>query len=167
MSGTTRARGAIATAGALALLLACSGPNPEEQLASAHEKVVLAEKGVAEAQQRVEREEGDLEQAQSELADAARALGEAEERLADAKEQLAEVADDTYLFRAVQTALLAEPALEGHAIGARVRDRVVTLEGSVPTLELRKKAGAVASNTIGVERVDNEVTVEPPADASP
>jgi siroheme synthase len=41
--------------------------------------------------------------------------------------------------------------------------------GDVRYLTLRAAAlvGAVASNTIGVERVDNEVTVEPPAVMSP
>jgi osmotically-inducible protein OsmY len=95
------------------------------------------------------------------------ALGKAEERLAEAKDDLAEVADDTYLFRAVQSALLAEPELEGLAIAARVSERVVTLDGHVPSLELRKKAGAVAAATLGVERVDNKVTVEPPPTEAP
>jgi len=152
---------------AILLLAACGGPDPEEQLSAASQRVAEAEAGVEEAKQRVESEEEDLERAREELADAVKALEESEDRLTAAKRQLAEIADDTYLFRAVQTALLAEPELEGHAIAARVQDRVVTLEGSVPTIALRKKAGAVATGTLGVERVENAVTVEPPAAAAP
>ena len=148
---------------ALVLALACGAPDPEKQLEEASERVAEAERGVEAAKEVVEREQSELEQAQSELAAALEKLGEAEERLEEAKAELAQTADDAYLFRTVQSALLAEPALEELAISARVRDRVVTLEGSAPTLELRKKAGEIAAATIGVERVENDVTVEPPS----
>ncbi len=150
-----------------AIALACGDPEPEELLNEATEAVAEAERGVEQAQASVEREEDALEKAQEKLAAAVEKLGEAEDELEAAKDRLAEVADDTYLFRAVQTALLAEPELDGLAISASVENRVVTLHGHVPKLALRKKAGEIAASTLGVQKVDNKVTVEPPAAPAP
>jgi osmotically-inducible protein OsmY len=150
-----------------AIALACGEPDLEELLGEATRGVAEAERGVEQARAAVEHEEDALEKAQSKLAAAVEELGEAEDEFDAAKDRLAEVADDTYLFRAVQTALLAEPELDGLAISASVQDRVVTLNGHVPELALRKKAGEIARSTLGVERVDNKVTVEPPAPSKP
>jgi osmotically-inducible protein OsmY len=158
----------LATLAALATIgLACGEPDPEELLGEATRGVAEAKRGVEQAQAAVEREEDALEKAQGKLADAVDELGEAEDELKAAKDRLAAVADDTYLFRAVQTALLAEPELDGLAISASVEERVVTLHGRVPKLALRKKAGEIARSTLGVESVDNKVTVEPPAPTTP
>ena len=127
---------------------ACGEPSSEQRIADATAQVERAEAELEAARQRVEREEQELEAAREELAEAREALRDAETRVQEARDRVAEVADDAYLFRTVQSALLAERKLEGLAIAARVRDGVVTLEGRVPDSSQKKRAGEIAA---GVE----------------
>jgi len=153
-----------ATAAALlfggALALACGSDDTAEQLAEANERVQRIEREVEAARQGVEREEARVEAAQQDLARAWEKLAAAKERLAEAREQVAGVADDAYVFRAVQGALLDDPKLEGLAIRARVADGVVTLEGRVESKAQRERAEELAAETAGVTKVENRIGVE-------
>lgn len=150
---------ALALCAALGLA-ACGRPSSEELIQDATEQVRMAEADLEEAQKRVEREEEELVQAREELDEARQAVRDAETRLAEANQHVAEVADDAYLFRAVQSALLSDPGLDDLAIAARVRDGVVTLSGRVSDKDDKKRAGALAADVPGVKSVNNEVVVE-------
>ncbi|MEM7409746.1 MAG: BON domain-containing protein [Myxococcota bacterium] len=160
---TPRRLGLLSLACVLALGTACAEKSSEEKILEANEKVERIQRDVELAQKAVEREVGELATAQEELAEAQEWLREAQERLSNAEVAVAEAADDAYLFRAIQQALLEDASLEKLAISARVRDRVVTLEGSVPKEAQRTRAEEVAAKTLGVERVENRVTVQAPA----
>ena len=150
----------IAAGVALCAALACGSPSPEELIEDATDQVRRAEAELELAREALEREEQELEQARAELETAREALGGAEQRLAEARDRVAEVADDAYLFRAVQSALLAADSLEEQAVAARVRDGVVTLEGVVPESEQKERAEALAAAVPGVKKVVNQVRVE-------
>lgn len=152
---------AAAPAAALFLASGCGDPSSEQLIEDATAQVQRAEQEVEEAKVALEREEEELAEAQEEMAEARETLREAEKRLEEARAHVAEVADDAYLFRAVQSALLADPTLEGEAIAARVRDGVVSLEGTVDLPEQKKRAGALASGVPGVKSVQNRVVVGP------
>ena len=152
----------LALTGCFALAVGCAEQSAEEKIQEANQKVVAIERDIEAAKKAVEREEGELAIAQEELEDAREWLRDAQKRLADAEVEVAEAADDAYLFRAIQSSLLADPSLEKLAIRARVQDRVVTLEGSVPTEDQRARAEALAADTLGVERVENRVTLQTP-----
>ena len=141
-------------------LAACGAPSAEKKIEDAAAQVDRAEEEVESAKQALEREQAELDEAREELEGARDALRGAESRLVEAQQHMGEVADDAFLFRAVQSALLADPALEDMAIGARVRDGVVTLEGQVPDADSKQRAGTLAAAVPGVKRVDNSVGVE-------
>ena len=141
-------------------LAACGQPSSEDLIQDATEQVRLAETELEEARKRVANKEEALVQAREELEDAREAARNAEKRLAEANQHVAEVADDAYLFRAVQSALLSDPALDDRAIAAHVRDGVVTLSGRVSNKDEKKRAGALAAGVPGVKSVKNEVVVE-------
>ena len=145
---------------AAAGLVACGQPDPEEMIHEATEQVRLAETELEEARKRVERNEDKLVEAREALDEARDGVSAAETRLAEAERRVAEVADDAYLFRAVQSALLADPTLDDHAVAARVRDGVVTLSGQVSSAGEKKRAEAIAADVPGVKGVKNEVTLE-------
>lgn len=145
---------------ALLLGAGCGDPSPERKIEAATEQVERVEQEILAAEEALERETEELAQAQEELSEARETLREAESRLVEAKQKLAEVADDAYLFRTIQGALLADDSLEGQAVAARVHDGVVTLEGQVTNQAEKKRAGELANAVPGVERVDNKVRVE-------
>lgn len=143
---------------ALALLVACGDDGLErarERLAQMEARVERAREAYQERRREVDEAEGALEKARRELE-------EAEKRLAEARTEIAERADDALLFREVQRLLLEDDDLEQVAIAARVSERVVTLEGDVPTEALKKRAGEVAREVAGVERVVNRIAVQTP-----
>lgn len=142
-----------------ALALACGSDDTAEKLAEANERVRRVEREVEAARRSVEREGTEVEAAQQELAHAWEKLAAAKERLAEAREEVAGVADDAYVFRSVQSALLEDPELESLAISARVRNGVVTLDGRVSAKAQRERAEEIAAGTAGVVKVENRITV--------
>ncbi len=148
---------------ALALgLAACGGGDPLEEASAQVERV---QRDVETARGLVERREEELEKAREALEEAREDLAEIETELADARQGVEEAVSDNDLFRAVQSALLEDAELEGHAISARVTQRVVTLEGTVPSEEVKSRAETIASQALGVATVVNQIRVEaPPAE---
>ena len=93
----------------------------------------------------VERREGELKDAMAALEEAREELAAIETELAEARKNVEEAVSDNDLFRTVQQALLEDPDLEAHAISARVKQRVVTLEGTVPEEAIKTRAEAIAA----------------------
>ena len=144
-------------------LTACDGGGGGLEAASAQaERVANA---VETARTRVEQRETELKDAMAALEEARDELAKVETELAEARQQVEEAVSDNDLFRDVQKALLENEALEGHAISARVRQRVVTLEGTVPDEALKTQAEEIAAASLGVATVVNQIRVETPAAA--
>jgi osmotically-inducible protein OsmY len=143
-------------------LLGLAGCGGDASLEEASAKVERVARDVDSARERVEQREGELKEAMEALEDARQELAAIETELAEARQSVEEAVSDTELFRAVQSALLEDRNLEGHAISARVAQRVVTLEGSVPSDELKGRAEQIAGEALGVATVVNQIRVEPP-----
>ena len=144
-------------------LTACDGGGGGLEEASAQAERVARD--VEAARNVVERREGELKDAMAALEEARQNLAEVETELAEARKNVEEAVSDNDLFRTVQQALLEDAELEAHAISARVQQRVVTLEGSVPSDELKGRAEAIAADALGVATVVNQIRIEtPPAE---
>lgn len=139
--------------GASAFALGCgSSEPPEQRLEEAGEALSNARESLSEARER-------RDAAQQELAEARKALRRAERAVLSAAERVERRATDVALFRAVQAALLEDPALRQEAISARVDDARVTVEGEVSDAALRERALEVARSQPGVAGVRDEIEV--------
>jgi len=143
------------------LVAACGG---DGGLEAASEQLAQMEQKVEAARTRVEAREAEARSAEQALKEARDTLAQVEKQLADARARVAKQANDAVLFRSVQQRLLDDAKLRGVAISARVQKRVVTLEGSVPSEELKTRAEQVAAQTTGVETVVNQIAVRAPAE---
>jgi hyperosmotically inducible protein len=76
-------------------------------------------------------------------------------------ERVASNATDAAITTSVKTRLLASDNTSGLAIDVDTDDHVVTLTGQVDSKTERELAGLVAANTSGVNRVINELEVQP------
>lgn len=153
-----RTRTSLLVALATAFLLsACGG---DDGLEAASEELSEIQEEVAEARAAVEERKAKADEAEEALEAARETLARAEAKLAEARADVAKAANDAVLFRTVQQRLLDDSRLEGVAISARVQKRVVTLEGSVPSEELKRRAEKVAADTTGVATVVNQITVQ-------
>lgn len=72
-----------------------------------------------------------------------------------------EVITDEWIVTRIRTNVANDDALLGSAIDVVVKDHVVTLSGTVPTITARTKALAVAKDVEGVHRVVNNLKVAP------
>ncbi|MBI1763108.1 MAG: BON domain-containing protein [Acidobacteria bacterium] len=70
-------------------------------------------------------------------------------------------ADDSGITTKVKTKLFADTRTSAVKISVETVNGVVTLTGTVPTQAEKAAAGEIAKNTEGVQRVDNQVTVNP------
>lgn len=70
---------------------------------------------------------------------------------------------DEKITAEVETALKA--GVPGNTINVNTREGVVTLSGTVPDASARERAGQIAMETKGVERVNNNVRAPVAADA--
>ena len=149
---------------AFTLGLAACGGGGGDALEKASAKVERILQDVDAARGKVERREEELTKAREALEEARQELAEIETELAEARQNVEHAVSDNDLFRAVQSALLEDDELESHAISARVTQRVVTLEGSVPTEELKGRAEKIAAEALGVATVVNQIRIEAPAE---
>jgi len=78
-----------------------------------------------------------------------RAVGKAGDKMSDAS-----------VTTGVKTGLTGEALLRDSAIDVDTQDHVVTLRGTVPTEAAKARAAAIAANTKGVTRVDNQLLVK-------
>ncbi len=152
--------GALGLALVASSLLGC-GPDqpPEARLEGAGEALEDARGRLEEARERHVVAQQGLREARKQLRQAERAVLSAEQRLSRRATEVA-------LFRAVQKALLEDPALRQEAISARVDGSRVTLEGEVSEAELQARALEVARGTPGVEQVTDDLEVADEASPS-
>lgn len=68
---------------------------------------------------------------------------------------------DQATVTAVTTALKSDGELAGEAIRVRTDGTAVVLEGAVQTAEEKERAQKIASQTRGVQKVDNRLVVAP------
>ena len=94
---------------------------------------------------------------------ARRAASEAREIAGRAGEQLA----DSWLATKIQAQFFADDDVKARDISVSARDGVVTLAGTVDSLEAHDEAISIVRNTDGVQKVDDKLRVAvPAADAS-
>ncbi len=160
MDAITRNRGYTARKWHLALLLAlsvtvsaCDKPAPEERLVDAGRELADSTNRLEELSSEINNHETRL----SELREERRKL---RSRLTTLEERLEQRATDLAIFRAVQSALLADPSLETTLVAANVEDRVVTLTGLVNASTEQATATRIARETPGVESVVSRIVVD-------
>ena len=112
--------------------------------------------------------EGPAESAGQKIDRAAKSAGEKMDRSADqiaaeAKDAAAKtvaVLDDASVTAKVKAALVAEPGLKMLQIEVSTKDGVVTLNGSVDTPVLKKRAAEIAGSLSGVREVVDRLVVK-------
>lgn len=77
----------------------------------------------------------------------------------DEQQQTDREVTDQEIKTAVERAFLSDPRIESFDLQATVEDGVVTIKGTVNNLKAKKAAAAVAQNTQGVWRVENNLKV--------
>jgi len=70
-----------------------------------------------------------------------------------------EFTDDTAIQTSVKLRLVSDRIIKGLKINTEVKRGVVTLIGTVPTEEVRRKAVGIAERVKGVKRVDDQLYV--------
>src|SRR5262249_14538232 len=93
-------------------------------------------------------------------------VGKSEEAVATGADKTAQAVSkagdklkDAAITTKVKTDLSAERALKDSAIDVQTDNGVVTLRGSVASDAAKSRAGAIASGTNGVSRVDNQLVI--------
>lgn len=155
----TRTRSVLSLAFAVCAAAAL-GACAEDGLEAASQKLEAVQADVDRARAEMEAKDAVAAEAGEALERAREELERAEQRLADARERVEDETNDTALFRAVQRRLLDESDLDGVAITARVERRTATLDGTVPSPELKKLAEEIAKQTRGIETVVNRISVD-------
>ncbi len=128
----------------LGLLGACSKPAPEERLIEVGQDVSDMQSRLESLNEEIAGHEDAIQQLRKERQSAKAKLMTLEERLQRR-------ATDLAVFRAAQSALLDEPTLQEAAVLASVEDGVVTLSGSVPSVQDEQKATDIVRSIPGVE----------------
>lgn len=128
----------------LGLLGACSRPAPEERLIEVGQDVSDMQSRLESLNEEIAGHEDAIQQLRKERQSAKAKLMTLEERLQRR-------ATDLAIFRAAQSALLEEPALQEAAVLASVEDGIVTLSGSVSSVREEQKATHIVRSIPGVE----------------
>jgi osmotically-inducible protein OsmY len=144
---------------AMTLLLACGGSDPAVDLEKASKAAEQTRSARENALEKVKQREAEVKEAQARLEEARKALRDIEAELAKRVAKVDKSATDEVLFRAVQKRLLEDGDLASVAIAAHVNNGLVTLTGNVPKAALSDRAVVVASETAGVQRVENRIAV--------
>ena len=74
---------------------------------------------------------------------------------------------DTQLATNLKAAMFSDPQLKGAALTVTVKSGVATLSGQVPSVAARYEAFKVASETAGVKKVDDQMTIQEPGMGNP
>lgn len=145
----------ILTAGLVGMLLLAAGcgEDPQQRYERAAADLETAKQVRAEAQRAVTEKKAELARLQEKLDAAERRLEQARQRMAEASLKLEKSVNDEVLFRSVQRALLDEEHFAGAAIAVGVKERVVTLTGTVPDEATHKAALRTARGYAGVKDV--------------
>lgn len=137
-------------------LTACGKPAPETQLEKAADAFDEALTELDDLDSRIDSTYDLLEDLRAQRREQKKQVRTLEEQV-DAR------ATDVAIFRAAQTALLNDSALQDAALAVDVEDSVVTIKGSVSDPEQRRRAISLATNTPGVDRVLSRIRVVEPA----
>jgi hypothetical protein len=134
-----------------------------ERLAAARQDVDALRQKVAEAKAAQETAEKRSQEAATAFDQARESYEQARNALRDAEQKLTSLEppppSDEQIFRQVQKQLLDAPALAKVAIQAEVKDRAVTLHGTVPDEPTRDAAVAIARAVDGVTGVDSQIQI--------
>lgn len=128
----------------LGLVGACSKPAPEERLIEVGQDVSDQQSLLESLNEEIAAHEEAIQQLRKN-----RQRVKAE--LTTLEERLQRRATDLAIFRAAQSALLEEPTLQEAAVLASVEDGVVTLNGSVSSVQEERKAMEIVRAIPGVE----------------
>ena len=71
----------------------------------------------------------------------------------------ARVVTDASITTAVKTRLMGDAVARGTSIDVETKDGVVTIAGTVPTVEDRDRIGRLVLQTSGVKKIENKLTV--------
>jgi len=126
------------------LFTGCSGPAPEERLIEVGQDVDDMQSRLASLNEEIAGHEEAIQQLRKERQ-------QARAKLMTLEERLERRATDLAIFRAAQSALLEEPALQDAVVLASVEDGVVTLKGSVSSVAEEQQATKIVSAIPGVE----------------
>jgi chromosome segregation ATPase len=149
----------------VALALGCNGADaPEEKLEHAADRVEDAREEASDVRDdvrdRTEAHQTAFQRAEKNLQRARRRLAEAEQEVARSRQRLDTRATDVAIFRQVQRELLDAETLEGSALTASVKNRVVTLTGVVDDAAARDRAVEIAKATPAVAEVRDRIQVQ-------
>ena len=128
----------------LGFLGACSKPAPEERL-------IEVGRDVNDVQGRLESLNSEIAEHQDAIQKLRRERQSVNAKLMTLEQRLQRRATDLAIFRAAQSALLDEPTLQEAAVVASVEDGVVTLSGSVSSLQEEQTATDIVRSIPGVK----------------
>ena len=80
--------------------------------------------------------------------------------VSNAADKTATVAEDAAITAKVKAAILAEPGLKSLQINVDTSGATVTLSGNVDNADLKERAKQIASNTLGVKGVVDQLAVK-------
>lgn len=86
---------------------------------------------------------------------------EARDSAKSAGDKIGDSIEDAWIHMKIKTKLAANQGLDASGINVDVENNVVTLRGKVEALPNKREAGKLASETEGVRRVNNTLTVRP------
>jgi osmotically-inducible protein OsmY len=90
---------------------------------------------------------------------AGRTADKAKEIVSDIATTTGEAISDTWITAKVKAKFLDETLLEGSSVTVETDNHVVTLRGTVASVDAKSRAAAIASGTEGVTRVINHLVV--------
>lgn len=143
-----------------ATLSGCGKSTPEERLEAVGEDL-------SDSTSELESLNAQIEETEKKLAGLRDVRRDVRDRMRTLEQRLEARATDVAIFRAVQSALLADAVLSESAIGVSVDDGRVALTGVVRSDEEARRAVAIAMQTTGVNNVTSKIRVDDPTTSNP
>ncbi len=143
-------------------LTACS-QTPQERYKHANEQLQQAQKNRNQAQKKVNAKQAELAKSQEKLNKAESRLQAARQKVQEASQAVDKTVNDAMLFRTLQAKLVNRDHFGTSAISVTVRNRVVTLSGTVPDKDTRQRAVKIARSQAGVQQVVDHLQIAPAA----
>lgn len=136
--------------------------SPQDKYNDATQKLQKAKQARQQAQRTLEDKQKELAQARKDVQAAQKGLQQAQHDVMQAEQVVNRNVDDEVLFRSIQRKLLNQKTFDNSAISVSVKNRVVTLGGTVPDAQTRKKALQTAHSQPGVQKVVDALQVHNP-----
>ncbi|KEZ76796.1 periplasmic protein [Salinisphaera hydrothermalis C41B8] len=141
------------------LIAAGCSESPQEKYNDATSNLNDAKKARKQAQEKVADAREKVQDAQKNLKQAQNKLQQARQKVISATQAVNQTVSDEVLFRTLQKKLLDNDEFSKSAISVGVNQRVVTLTGTVPDQDTRKKAVQAVRSQPGVESVNDQLQV--------